>query len=165
MRKIKRVTFRADVRRQNLTRLIRFGLFLFARLLQTLFELINAAAGIDKLLFAGEERMAFGADLHADVLFGGAGFDHFAAGAGNGGLLVFGMDIFFHGNHLVSLLLTPKRGATFGVYHILFQNATKIFQFFSIFFICPDRAVFCGFFDVTSQKTVFCSCTSTTNSV
>ena len=106
MRKIKRVTFRADVRRQNLTRLIRFGLFLFSRLLQTLFELINAAAGIDKLLFAGEERMALGTNFNTHITLGRSGLDNLAASAGDRTFLVFGMESFFHDVHLFTFAFT-----------------------------------------------------------
>lgn len=38
---------------------------LFAALFQTLLELINASAGINKFLLAGEERMTFGANINA----------------------------------------------------------------------------------------------------
>ena len=61
-----------------------------------LVELVNAAAGVDQLLLAGVEGVALGADSHGDVLLGGAGLDDSAASALDGGLLVIGMDSFFH---------------------------------------------------------------------
>ena len=65
-----------------------------------LLETVHAAAGIDELLFSGEERMAFRADFHADIALGGRGLDHFAAGAGDSRLLILGMNILFHSCHL-----------------------------------------------------------------
>ena len=62
-----------------------------------LVELINAAAGVDQLLLAGVEGVALGADLNRDVGLGGAGLDDGAASALDGGLLVFRMDSFLHG--------------------------------------------------------------------
>ena len=61
-----------------------------------LVELLHAAAGVDQLLLAGVEGVALGADFHGDVLTGGAGLDDVAAGAADGGLVVLGMDAFFH---------------------------------------------------------------------
>ena len=66
-----------------------------------LVELINAAAGVDQLLLAGVEGVALGADLNGDVLLGGAGLDHGAASAPDGGLLVIGMDSFLRGSYLL----------------------------------------------------------------
>ena len=62
-----------------------------------LVELINTAAGVDQLLLAGVEGVALGADLNGDVGLGGAGLDDGAASALDGGLLVFRMDSFLHG--------------------------------------------------------------------
>ena len=66
-----------------------------------LVELIHTAAGVDQLLLAGEEGVALGADFNGDVLLGGTGLDHIAAGAANGGLLVIGMDTLLHGHDLL----------------------------------------------------------------
>ena len=60
-------------------------------------ELIDTTAGIDQLLLAGVERVALGADLNRDVGLGGAGLNDGAASALDGGLLVFRMDSFLHG--------------------------------------------------------------------
>lgn len=62
-----------------------------------LVELVNAAAGVNQLLLAGVEGVALGADLNRDVGLGGAGLDDGAASALDGGLLVFRMDSFLHG--------------------------------------------------------------------
>ena len=49
-------------------------------------------------LLAREERVAVGADFHVDVFaLGGKSFHFEAAGAGDFGLVNFGMDAFFHG--------------------------------------------------------------------
>jgi hypothetical protein len=59
-------------------------------------EFVNTTGGIDEFLLAGEERMAFGAD--SNLGFGTGGFDvpNFTAGAGNDGVFVLRMNIFFH---------------------------------------------------------------------
>ena len=67
---------------------------------ETLVETIHTAAGIVQLLLTGEERMALGTNFHTDILLGRAGRDHVAAGTGDGGLLVYGMDALFHACHL-----------------------------------------------------------------
>ena len=60
-------------------------------------EFINAAAGVDQLLLAGVERVALGANFNGDVLLGGAGLDHIAAGAADRGGFIIGMDSCLHG--------------------------------------------------------------------
>ena len=59
-------------------------------------EAVNAPAGIDQLLPAGEERVALRADFNADILLGGAGMDHLAAGAGDGRIFISRMNTVFH---------------------------------------------------------------------
>jgi hypothetical protein len=59
-------------------------------------EPFHPAGGVHQLLFAGEERMALGADLHSDLVLGGAGDELVTAGAAYRGLSEFGMDICFH---------------------------------------------------------------------
>ena len=64
---------------------------------QSLFELINAAARINKCLFSGKERMAFGANINSLLAaLGGHGFNHFTTSAPNDALFVIRMDSFFH---------------------------------------------------------------------
>ena len=59
-------------------------------------EFVDTTGGVNKFLFAGEEGMAFGADADLDLGAGGLDVPNFAAGAGNGGILVSRMDVFFH---------------------------------------------------------------------
>ena len=60
-------------------------------------EPINLTADIDKLLLAGEERMALRANFNADFsALGGSGLNRFAARALDDALFVAGMDSVFH---------------------------------------------------------------------
>ena len=79
-----------------------------------LVELIHAAAGIDKLLLAGVERVALGADFNRDVLPGGAGLDDVAAGAADLGAVIFRMDAFLHDDspHCNTILSTALAAVT-----------------------------------------------------
>ena len=61
-----------------------------------LLEFVNAASRIDKLLLAGEEGMAGGADAELDVLPSGACFIGGAACAHDHGLLVIWMNFWLH---------------------------------------------------------------------
>jgi hypothetical protein len=62
-------------------------------------EAFDAARSVDDLLFAGVERVAGGA--HFDVQFGlvegRTGDERIAAGAGDGNVLVLGVNVRFHG--------------------------------------------------------------------
>ena len=60
-------------------------------------EFLDAAGGIDELLLAGEERVAGGANADPELALGAAGVVGGAAGAADGGRLVVGMNICFHG--------------------------------------------------------------------
>src|SRR2546426_2075423 len=72
-------------------------------------ELLDAAFGIDELPLPREERMAARANLDTNVLFRGTGHKGRAAGATDDrGLVVLGMDTFFHEND-PSLLLEARR--------------------------------------------------------
>ena len=62
----------------------------------TLGEFLNATGGIDKLLFAGEKRMAGRADTDSNVAPGRAGVIHRAARANDVGLVVFWVNACFH---------------------------------------------------------------------
>ena len=66
-------------------------------------ELFYPAAGIDKLLFAGEERMALGADIDGNNvgLLGSARFKSIAACTDDSCFSVLGMNGIFHAKHLV----------------------------------------------------------------
>jgi hypothetical protein len=59
-------------------------------------EFFDAPSGIDKFLFAGEKRMAGGADADFNVSFGRAGVINRAAGANDIGLLIIGMNVRLH---------------------------------------------------------------------
>ena len=63
-----------------------------------LLEALDAAGCVDQLLFASEERMALGADSHADQLAfcGGAGLERAAAGAVHRDGVIIGVNSFFH---------------------------------------------------------------------
>ena len=62
----------------------------------TFVELVNTARGIDKLLLAGEERVALGADTDLVFRTGGFDFPDLAAGADDLGRTIVRMDILFH---------------------------------------------------------------------
>ena len=59
-------------------------------------KLIDASAGINKLLLAGVERVALRADFNGDVLPGAAGLDNLAAGTADGGLLIIRVNSGLH---------------------------------------------------------------------
>ena len=61
-----------------------------------LVEAADTATGVHHLLLAGEEGVTLGADFNTDILLGRARRDHVATGAGDGSLLVVGMDSFLH---------------------------------------------------------------------
>ena len=63
----------------------------------TALELVNASGCVDELLFTGEERMASGADTDLDVVARGARTIRRAAGTGDHGVDVVGMNIGLHG--------------------------------------------------------------------
>src|SRR6266566_4353406 len=59
-------------------------------------SLARAGGGIDKFLFAGEKRMAGGADADSNVSFGRASVINRAARANDVGLLIIGMNVRLH---------------------------------------------------------------------
>ena len=65
--------------------------------LQTLLELVNTSAGINKLLFAGKERMALRADFNTDhAALSRTGGNFFAASALDYGFTILRMDSGLH---------------------------------------------------------------------
>ena len=78
-------------------------LFLFK--LGVLFaEAINASGSVQKTLLASEEGVAGRTDFHMNLLALGRKHMLFmAAGAGNCGIVDFGMDVFFHQKFLTSI--------------------------------------------------------------
>ena len=98
-----------------------------------LLEFINASARIDKLLFAGEEGVAFSAYINLYGVFAGICFIFFAASASDNCFLEFRMDSGFH-------LRFPSLSCTYNilftqriVYHTIFYIASVFFDFFKIF--------------------------------
>jgi hypothetical protein len=59
-------------------------------------EFLNATGSIDKFLFAGEKRMAGGANTDSNVAPGRAGVIHRAARANNVGLVILWVNACFH---------------------------------------------------------------------
>jgi hypothetical protein len=59
-------------------------------------EAFHPAGGVHQFLFAGEEGMALGADLHPDLVPGGTGDEFIATGAAHRGFQKFGMNGCFH---------------------------------------------------------------------
>lgn len=68
-------------------------------------ELIDTAAGGCRLLLAGIESMALGADLHVNLLLGRTGNKLIAAVAGYLCLIIGGMDTLSHDFHLFTFQL------------------------------------------------------------
>ena len=66
-------------------------------------KFLDAAGGIDKLLFAGEKRMAGRADADLDVPAGGTGMVDRTAGAANLRLVVLRMNVRFHRKRAVKV--------------------------------------------------------------
>ncbi len=66
-------------------------------------EFVDTTGGINEFLFTGEEGVALGADTDFVFRAGGLDVPNFAAGAGNDGITVSGMDILFHFLLLISL--------------------------------------------------------------
>lgn len=65
---------------------------------KTLFKSVYASARVNKLLLAGVERVALGANFNSDVFLCGTRLDDIAASAGYRCFLVVGMDTLFHNN-------------------------------------------------------------------
>ena len=74
-------------------------------------EFLHTARGIDEFLFAGEKRMASGANADFDVLLRRTGMIDRTAGAGNFGLGVLRMNVRFHDQKRVAKVgaLVPPR--------------------------------------------------------
>ena len=65
-------------------------------------EFVHAAGGVHHALLTGEVRVAGGADTDLEILRSGPGVIDRAAGAGDGGVVVSGMDVGLYGNGKVS---------------------------------------------------------------
>ena len=89
MQRRKKRTAEAILILLELLALLRFG--------QPLVEAVDAAIGCDEALLASVEGVAVGAGVNLDRLEGRAGFEGRAAGgAGDGAILLVGMDALFH---------------------------------------------------------------------
>jgi hypothetical protein len=82
---------------------------LLLEVLDSLLELINTSACINKLLLAGEEGVALRANFNSDLAsLGGLGNNGFAACASDYALFVLGLNSFFHfkiPHKIISLLV------------------------------------------------------------
>ena len=82
---------------------------LLVKVLESLLELINTSACINKLLLAGEEGVALGANFDSDLAsLGGLSNNGFAACASDYALFVLGLNSFFHffvPHKIISLLV------------------------------------------------------------
>lgn len=67
-------------------------------------ESVNASAGVNQFLLTCKERMAFGTDFNADVVFCGAGRDFVAAYAFDDSFFVFRMYSVFHRVFLLKIV-------------------------------------------------------------
>jgi hypothetical protein len=74
-------------------------------------ETLDPSCRIDKLLFAGEKRMALGTNFHRDVFPGRTDFEFGATVARNLRRRVGRMNVFFHGESLTSKYFMTKRSS------------------------------------------------------
>ena len=97
-----------------------------ARLLQTVFlvETVHAAACIHKLLLAGIERVALGANFNLNVLFGRTSLNNCTTRASDSSLFVLGMDTFLHEFHL-SHQISVKRQTALPLVQTLEYSSTE----------------------------------------
>ncbi len=106
---------------------------LFTALLETLLELVNSSACVNKLLLSCKERMALGANVNAKLaalaLCGMCSYG-FAACATNRYFFILRMDSCLHCFHLINLLKILMHRA---LYHTCFQKSIVFFLFFSIY--------------------------------
>ena len=73
-------------------------------------KFLNPACGVDELLFAGEKRMAGGADADFDVPASRAGMVDRAAGADNVRLVIVRMNVRFHVGKRVRTVAAESAG-------------------------------------------------------
>ena len=113
--------------------------------LKSSLELINASAGVNKLLLTGKEGMALGADINSQVAaLGGLGLNDLAASTSDLAYFVLRMDSVFHFHvplfkYLMFLDIGEPRPArqTVVLYHKEKENAivfSKKIAFSQIFF-------------------------------
>ena len=78
------------------------------RLFVTAVEFVDTTGGVNKFLFAGEEGVALCADANLDLGAGGLDVPDFAAGAGDDGILIGRMDVFFHFSLIPNYILVNQ---------------------------------------------------------
>jgi len=61
-----------------------------------LLKLVNTSAGVNKLLFTGEKRMALGAYINLEIALGGHSLHFRTASTSNGDFIQLRMDAFLH---------------------------------------------------------------------
>ena len=61
-------------------------------------EPLDSSGGVNQLLTTGEEGMAVGTDFDLQILHRRTGLDDIPAGAGDGGIEIFRMNLLFHHN-------------------------------------------------------------------
>ena len=105
----KPVCFKANERRRaekillNLLLCADFLRFYRDCLCATILELLHAPGGVDELLFAGIERVAFGADFNANLGPGCPDGERVAAGANDFCVCkILGMDVGFHDGSIIA---------------------------------------------------------------
>ena len=106
---------------------------------KTLLELVHTTTGIYILLLAGEERMALGANVHAQftvsITLGRASSNRFTTGAADSYFFIFGMDSCFHCFHLIPQIFTansiPQSGRKCNSFRENFPVRCRFFSIFS----------------------------------
>ena len=105
------------------------GLLVASRHAETLLELVDTTACIDKLLLAGEERMALRANFNAKITLGGSGLYDFAACTSDRAFLVFGMETLLH------IFRTSHSDSKYNQLYLIFSKKSSGFaKFLKIFF-------------------------------
>jgi hypothetical protein len=100
--------------------------------IEFLLEFVNTSAGVDKLLLAGEERMAFRAYINLDIVLYGLGNIFCTASTLYGSGLVIGMDTLLHRENPLFHIVNERCSniSQIAVYHRFEQNAIPFFGFF-----------------------------------
>ncbi len=115
---------------------------LLLEVFESLLELINASACIDKLLLTGEEGMALGANFNSDLgALGGLRYNGFTARASDYALYILGLDSFFHFiiPHKIISLLVGSDFTSRVIISLFFCIVKGFLRFFCIFFADSPR--------------------------
>ncbi len=116
---------------------------------ELLLELINTSACVNKLLFAGEERMAFGTNINLNVILNGLGNIFSATSTLDSSGLVIGMETLLHFKFPLFHILKGKYPniSRMVVYHALMKIAIPFLVFFYFFRSLSKESVATCFFD------------------